>query len=277
MLPAAEDAVRDRLLFEEEQRFGGAWIWLVALVAGIGIFIPIGAHLNVDVTGPALHVQLWPFHLTAPVEIRVDDIESAEARTYSPIREYGGWGLRSGRSGQAYNSHGDRGVQLVMKNGQRILIGSQRPDELVDAIRLSQSSGGVGGTTFKEVQYFWQAGGLALLPVGAALLGVLVVFIFVNGRLRTEVRADAVYLRFSPFHRSFRRFEWKKIESAEARTYRPIREYGGWGIRGLRKNRAYNVRGDRGVQLVLTDGSRVMIGSARADEMAGAIRSARGG
>jgi hypothetical protein len=38
---------------------------------------------------------------------------------------------------------------------------------------------------------------------------------------------------------------------------------------------AYNVRGDRGVQLVLRDGRRVLIGSQRADELAKAIAEAK--
>ncbi|MHC4338483.1 MAG: hypothetical protein ACYSTG_11155 [Planctomycetota bacterium] len=59
------------------------------------------------------------------------------ARTYKPIREYGGWGIRySFRKGigRAYNMSGNKGVQLVFKNGKKLLIGSQKPDELAQAI-----------------------------------------------------------------------------------------------------------------------------------------------
>jgi hypothetical protein len=62
---------------------------------------------------------------------------------------------------------------------------------------------------------------------------------------------------------------------AEVRTYSPLREYGGWGIRGPRKRRAYNVSGDEGVQLVLVDGCVVLIGSQRANELADPIAPAR--
>ena len=55
----------------------------------------------------------------------------------------------------------------------------------------------------------------------------------------------------------------------------PIREYGGWGIRGFRSKRAYNVTGDRGVELTLVDGRKVGIGSRRAGELADAIAGAR--
>ncbi|HET6897964.1 MAG TPA: hypothetical protein VFK70_06445 [Vicinamibacteria bacterium] len=63
-----------------------------------------------------------------------------EARTYRPIREYGGWGLRFGPRGRAYNVSGDRGVELTLDNGKRVLIGSQRSDDLAAAIgRIAKS------------------------------------------------------------------------------------------------------------------------------------------
>jgi hypothetical protein len=36
---------------------------------------------------------------------------------------------------------------------------------------------------------------------------------------------------------------------------------------------AYNVSGNRGVEVELTDGRTVMVGSQRADELAGALRA----
>ena len=56
-------------------------------------------------------------------------------RTYSPIIEYGGWGIRWGKSGTAYNLRGNQGLQLELKNGKRFLVGSQYPDKLIESIR----------------------------------------------------------------------------------------------------------------------------------------------
>ncbi len=66
--------------------------------------------------------------------IRFDAVASAEMRRYKPLAEYGGWGYRIGPSGKAYNAQGDEGVQLVLKDGGRVLIGSQRAAELAAAI-----------------------------------------------------------------------------------------------------------------------------------------------
>lgn len=66
--------------------------------------------------------------------ISFDEIESGAARKYNPLIEYGGWGYRIGPSGKAYNARGDEGVQLTLRDGGRILIGSGRAQELADAI-----------------------------------------------------------------------------------------------------------------------------------------------
>lgn len=98
-------------------------------------------------------------------------------------------------------------------------------------------------------------------------------------RLVTEVRDDGVYVRFFPFHRHFKVFLWEDIESFEARTYRPILEYGGWGLRFGLGGTAYNVSGNRGLQLVLGSGGwsdRLLIGTQRPEELAMAVQSARG-
>ncbi|HUT30209.1 MAG TPA: DUF6141 family protein [Sedimentisphaerales bacterium] len=112
-------------------------------------------------------------------------------------------------------------------------------------------------------------GGLALL-----LLGLAVLFFVV--RLETEVRRDGLYFRFFPIHIHYKKLRAGELVDCYARQYRPIREYGGWGIRcGLKGGRAYNVKGNRGVQLVLDDGRRLLIGSQKPDQLAEAITSLR--
>ena len=105
---------------------------------------------------------------------------------------------------------------------------------------------------------------LLLVAVGLPLL-------FALGRLTVEVLADRVEIRYRPFIARTLRLD--EVVAAESVTYRPLRDYGGWGIKGWsRRKIAYNVRGDRGALLTLADGRTVLIGSQRADELAAAIR-----
>lgn len=111
----------------------------------------------------------------------------------------------------------------------------------------------------------------ALLITGTLSIVFTAAFswLFYQLKLVTEVDHEGVHIRFFPLTRKHIRFE--DIRSCEARTYRPIREYGGWGIRFSRKGKAYNVSGNRGVQLEFVQGMPLLIGSQQADELARAI------
>ncbi len=105
----------------------------------------------------------------------------------------------------------------------------------------------------------------------AVLLGIALPAFFLWFKMETTVFPDRVEIRMrSLSHRAFRSSE---IAGAAARTYRPLREFGGWGIRGWGANRAYNLYGDQGVQLVLTNGNRILIGTQRPQELEAAIAS----
>ncbi len=55
-------------------------------------------------------------------------IDQIYVRRYSPIREYGGWGIRWGLQGWAYSLRGSYGIQIVKKDGKRILVGTRQPE-----------------------------------------------------------------------------------------------------------------------------------------------------
>src|SRR5260370_10385317 len=87
--------------------------------------------LHVTVQDVGVRIRMLPF---ANRTIAPAQIARWEARTYRPIREYGGWGVRFGPRGRAYNVSGNRGVEITLANGKRVLIGSQRSDDLAAAI-----------------------------------------------------------------------------------------------------------------------------------------------
>lgn len=138
--------------FPEVQRFRQWWLLLLLVPAALlayqtglghrptlagvlGLAVPVWfwfLRLITEVHDDAVHVQFIPLWRKRVIPFR--DIRTAAVRTYSPLRDYGGWGLRWGPQGQAYNVSGDRGVLLELTNGKRLLIGSQRPEELEAAI-----------------------------------------------------------------------------------------------------------------------------------------------
>ena len=112
-----------------------------------------------------------------------------------------------------------------------------------------------------------------LLAVYLVIFGIAMPVLFLFSQLVTEVRDDGIYIRFFPFHKAFRRIAFTEVKQCKVRTYSPIREYGGWGIRVRCKGKAYNVSGNRGVQIELLNGRRLLIGSQRAEELWRAIQA----
>jgi hypothetical protein len=67
--------------------------------------------------------------------IPLADVQSAEAITFDPERDYGGYGMRSNRAGKAYIADGHQGVRITLVNGATVVVGSQRSTELAASLR----------------------------------------------------------------------------------------------------------------------------------------------
>ena len=106
-----------------------------------------------------------------------------------------------------------------------------------------------------------------------AIFGVLFPFLFYSLRLITEVRYDGLYIRFFPLQFHKHKISLGEIKKYEIRTYSALKEYGGYGIRYGKNGKAYNVSGNRGVQLEFQDGKRLLIGSQRPEELVSALAS----
>ncbi len=112
----------------------------------------------------------------------------------------------------------------------------------------------------------WLNGGLLLL-----------VFLLIkNMVLLIEVRDDALYYKYSPIYRKWRKIDYDNIKKVYIRKYNAISEYGGYGIRfGISgKGRALNVRGNMGLQLEFKDDkSNLLLGTQKPKKLAKALSS----
>lgn len=112
--------------------------WLIFAVG-----IPYGfykAELRTKVYSDRICIKLFPFHLNEQC-YNLNHIEGFEAITYRPIIDYGGWGIRYGLKGKAYNISGKKGVKLQFPAGKPLLIGSQNPKELAEALEHAKNEG----------------------------------------------------------------------------------------------------------------------------------------
>ncbi|MHA8099091.1 hypothetical protein VR479_07345 [Aquirufa aurantiipilula] len=97
-----------------------------------------------------------------------------------------------------------------------------------------------------------------------------IVMLFLNLKLETYIDSKGIYVRFFPFHLTFKFFAFEELEKSYVRKYSPIWEYGGWGLRyGMfGKGKAFNVSGNQGLQLEFKDGSKLLIGTQKPTEIA---------
>lgn len=87
-------------------------------------------------------------------------------------------------------------------------------------------------------------------------------------KLKTRIDEKGIHYQFFPFHFSMKTIAWNAISKAGTRTYFPISEFGGWGLRGgfffnKGKGKAVNVSGDIGIQLILKNGDKLLIGTQK--------------
>lgn len=101
------------------------------------------------------------------------------------------------------------------------------------------------------------------LPLLLLILPVALFLFILSIKLETEIKDDGIYARFFPIHKHYRYYPWTEIEKVYIRHYNPIMEYGGWGLRGFGKNRALNVSGNQGLQLMMKDGRKLLIGTRK--------------
>ncbi len=115
-------------------------------------------------------------------------------------------------------------------------------------------------------------GSKPLSDKGFIIMAVLVILIMLgsgllmfSSRLLIRIMKEGIYYSYPPLMSKEKFIPKTDILSYELRTYKPIKEYGGWGIKqGKKKNdKAFNVRGNKGMQLYLKGDKKLLLGTAR--------------
>jgi len=115
---------------------------------------------------------------------------------------------------------------------------------------------------------------MIVVLVPSILLMIALAWLLWASKLVTEVHDDGIYIQYVPYHRHLLTYKWSDLQDFQTREYRPIREFGGWGLRlsPFGGGMAYNVSGNQGLQLVLKSGKKILIGTQRRDELDAALK-----
>lgn len=160
-----------QLYFREIQKMKQIWIWIVIvlifvlwiwafiqqiimkqpfgnqpasdlglILIGIILFIPLilitQIRLITEIRKDGIFYKMTIFMLKFR-HIKPVDIKSYEIRKYKAVREFGGWGYRLSfrkKKGMALSMSGKTGLQLELINGKKLLIGTQKPEEIKSAM-----------------------------------------------------------------------------------------------------------------------------------------------
>jgi len=113
-------------------------MWLILLVFGIAfpIFF-MRLRLVVEIHRDRVEIRFAPI---AKRSIPFTEIARVEPRKYSPIAEYGGWGIKGwSRRKMSYSMSGNRGVELHLRDGCSVMIGSRDAQKLARAIEQAMA------------------------------------------------------------------------------------------------------------------------------------------
>jgi hypothetical protein len=161
--------------YSEKQRFKQWWLWLIMIgINALFLFAfikqviwskPVGnqpmgniglmgmllfvcaltvlffyTRLETQLTEEGVVYRFFPFRRKFTI-IPWDEIAEASVLEYSPIIDFGGWGVRYSLTGKgkAFNVAGNKGLQLVLKNNDRILIGTQNPETIREVLSARKS------------------------------------------------------------------------------------------------------------------------------------------
>lgn len=95
-----------------------------------------------------------------------------------------------------------------------------------------------------------------------ALLILSIVLLFLLSKLKTEITQDSIQISFKPF--VSKTIQWRDVKTADVIKYGFV----GFGVRlGTKYGTIYNTRGDKGLALVLNNGTKLVVGTQKEEEL----------
>ena len=115
--------------------FSTVGIWLVVFVLSLLLIYSI--KLETRITEKGVYVRMFPLGFSFKF-YPFSNMLAYYVRKYHPVREYGGWGYKGRWNNRSLSIRGDRGLQLEFPNGNKLLIGTQKHQELLEILKSLQ-------------------------------------------------------------------------------------------------------------------------------------------
>lgn len=118
---------------------------------------------------------------------------------------------------------------------------------------------------FKQLILGEPFGDKPMSDIGITLVALLIlstVLLFLLSKLKTEITQDSIQISFKPF--VSKTIQWRDVKTADVIKYGFV----GFGVRlGTKYGTIYNTRGDKGLALVLNNGTKLVVGTQKEEEL----------
>lgn len=115
------------------------WYLNLAWLLAAGLVLPpaaaaVALHMTIEVN-PSQCLVWYGWVPAYRRGIVLEEIKRVEIVTYRAIRDHGFWGPHVTHDGErVFTARGNRAVRLYLADGSRVLIGTQRPEELASTL-----------------------------------------------------------------------------------------------------------------------------------------------
>ena len=116
------------VMFEEQP-----WFSLLYLILAI-TFALLNGGMRTTITRDNVSVRLGLMSWRV-LRIKTSEILAVEVYEFSPLKDFGGYGVRFGKGMFAFYLKGGRGVKLTLRNGMKYLIGADHPEQMAVVVK----------------------------------------------------------------------------------------------------------------------------------------------
>ncbi|MBP5405724.1 hypothetical protein J6Z19_01065 [bacterium] len=164
----------EKILFYERQRLTQWWLWLIVILVQLipmflnfqklynsglverpeillstvgssaaifvlSLLLIYSIKLETRITEHGVYVRMFPLGFSFKF-YPFSNMTAYYVRKYHPVREYGGWGYKGRFNNRSLSISGDRGLQMEFPNGNKLLVGTRRPQEIIEILKSLQSN-----------------------------------------------------------------------------------------------------------------------------------------
>lgn len=106
--------------------------------------------------------------------------------------------------------------------------------------------------------------------IGLVIPGCVGLLLYVI-KLKVHINEDGISYQFPPFHNKPNLLSWGKIESIEFMKIKPLKEFGGWGLRYGKLGTAYTTRGRHILHIKMQSGKQINLSITQPDDFVAVV------